>query len=103
MTSTPPETEAGSDRALTFLDWTRINNKALTIGGIIVLVAAAGFWFYTRSRQLQIANAERAFGSARQAVESGNLPLAQSDLQRVYTRYESTSAGVQAALLLAQV
>ena len=69
MTSTQPES-AAADRAQTFIDWTRINAKALTTGAAIVVVAAAGYWFYVRSKQIQAANAERAL-HAGQAVDDG--------------------------------
>jgi predicted negative regulator of RcsB-dependent stress response len=92
-----------ADRAQTFLDWTRLNSRALMIGASIVVVAAAGYWFYMRSRQIQSANAERSLLSAKQSMGAGNLPLAQTDLQKVTSRYGSTPAGVEAALLLAQI
>ena len=106
MTSTRPDTvaqSAAADRAQTFLDWTRINAKLLTTGAVVVVVAAAGYWFYLRSTQIQAANAERALMTAKQSMSAGNLPLAQKDLQNVYAKYGSTSAGVQAAMLLAQI
>lgn len=102
MTSTQPES-AAADRAQTFIDWTRINSKALTAGAAIVVVAAAGYWFYMRSQQIQAGNAEKALLQAKQSVTAGNMALAQSDLQKVFSRYESTSAGVEAALLLSQI
>jgi len=106
MTSTRPQTvaqSAAADRAQTFLDWTRINSKLLTTGAVVVVVAAAGYWFYLRSTQIQAANAERALLTAKQSMTAGNMPLAQKDLQNVYAKYGSTSAGVQAAMLLAQI
>ena len=106
MTSTRPDTvaqSAAADRAQTFVDWTRINAKLLTTGAVVVAVAAAGYWFYLRSTQIQATNAERALLTAKQSMTAGNLPLAQKDLQNVYAKYASTSAGVQAAMLLAQI
>src|SRR5215467_6095502 len=94
---------AAADRAQTFLDWTRINAKALIAGAIIVAVAAAGYWFYMRSKQIQAANAEKALSQAKQSMAAGNLALAQSDLQKVFTRWQSTPAGVESAMLLAQI
>ena len=91
------------DRAQTLLDWTRLNSQWLTIGGLVVVIAAGGYWFYTRSREIQARNAETALNNARQAMSAGNLPLAQSDLQQVYSKYGSTAAGVQAAMLIAQI
>lgn len=99
--TTEPQTAA--DRAQTFIDWTKVNQKALSIGAAVVVVAAAGFWFYQRSQQLQAAAAGRALLQAKQSISAGNLQLAQSDLQRVYSRYGKTAAGVEAAMLLSQI
>ena len=96
------ETASAADRAQTFIDWTRVNARALSIGGAVVLIAAAGYWFYLRSQQIQSANAEKALMNAKQSIGAGNMTLAQSDLQKVYSRYGSTTAGVEAAMLLAQ-
>lgn len=103
-TTTPPiDADArAAERAQTFLDWTRVNSKALTVGAAVIVVAAAGFWFYQRSQQLQAANAERALAHAKESLTAGNIPLAQTDLQAVYSRYGSTAAGIEAAMLLAQ-
>ncbi|HEX8943925.1 MAG TPA: tetratricopeptide repeat protein [Gemmatimonadaceae bacterium] len=98
-----PDTISAAERAQTFLDWTRINATALTVGAAVIVVAAAGYWFYLRSQQIQSANAEKALSNAKQSMSAGNLTLAQSDLQKVYSRYESTVAGVEAAMLLAQI
>ncbi|HVX38966.1 MAG TPA: tetratricopeptide repeat protein [Gemmatimonadaceae bacterium] len=104
MTSIRTDAEsAAADRAQTFLDWTKINAKALTAGAIIVLVAAAGYWFYLRQQEIKSANAEKSLLNAKQSLSSGNMPLAQSDLQKVWAQYGSTSAGVEAAMLLAQM
>jgi predicted negative regulator of RcsB-dependent stress response len=104
MPTSETETEfSAADRAQTFLDWTKINSTALMAGAAVVVVAAAGFWFYQRSQAITAANAEKALMNAKQSLSAGNLQLAQTDLQGVYTRYGSTSAGVEAALLLAQV
>ena len=103
MTSTTPEQDSATTTAQTFLDWTRINSRALTAGAAVVAVAALGYWFYARSKEIQAANADKALVSARESLDKGNMPLAQSDLQRVVSRYASTPAGLQAAMLLAQI
>jgi len=102
MTATQPQ-NAAADRAQTFIDWTRINARALAAGAAIVVVAAAGYWFYMRSKEIRAANAERALSQAKQSMSAGNLALAQSDLQKVYSQWGSTSAGVEAAMLLSQI
>jgi predicted negative regulator of RcsB-dependent stress response len=101
--TTPQEPQSSVDRAQTFIDWTKLNSRALSIAGTIVVVAGIVFWFYSRSRALQVANAERALANAQQSVASGNMALAQTDLQKVFSRYDNTGAGVQAAMLLAQL
>lgn len=104
MTSirTDPDS-AVADRAQTFLDWTKINAKALTTGAVIVLVVAAGYWFYLRQQEIKSANAEKSLMNAKQSIAAGNPALAQSDLQKVFSQYGSTTAGVEAAMLLAQM
>jgi predicted negative regulator of RcsB-dependent stress response len=99
----PPADSDAASRAQTFIDWTRVNSTALTAGAVVVVVAAAGYWFYQRSRQIQEGNAQRALLTAEQSMSAGNVALAQSDLQKVYARWGSTSAGVEAAMLLAQI
>lgn len=94
--------KSAADRAQTFLDWTRINSKALTAGAVVVLVAAGGFWFYQRSQQIQESNAQKKLLNAKQSLSSGNIQLAQTDLQSVLSQYGKTEAGVEAAMLLAQ-
>ena len=89
------------DHAQTILDWTAINSKVLTIGVAVIAVAAVIFWFYGRSRQIQQTNGQKALLNAKQSLASGNLQLAQTDLQSVYSRYGSTEAGVEAAMILA--
>jgi predicted negative regulator of RcsB-dependent stress response len=96
------ETASAADHAQTFVDWTRVNARWLTIGAVVVVLAAASYWFYLRSQEIQSANAEKALMNAKQSMSAGNQTLAQSDLQKVYSRYGSTPAGVEAAMLLAQ-
>jgi predicted negative regulator of RcsB-dependent stress response len=100
---TAAERATAADHAQTILDWTRINSKYLTAGAVVVVIAAAGFWFYQRQQQIEANNASRALMNAKQSMGAGNVQLAQSDLQNVYSRYGSTSAGVEAAMLLAQI
>jgi predicted negative regulator of RcsB-dependent stress response len=101
---TSPNTKlSAEDRAQTFIDWTRLNSKALGIGFLIVLVAAAGLWFNQQQQRLRAANAQKALLQAQQALAAGNLPLAQGDLQKVFARYGKTSAGIEAAMLLSQI
>jgi predicted negative regulator of RcsB-dependent stress response len=98
MTAPLIETEGWS-----FFDWIQANTRAITIGAAVLAVGAAGLWFYMRSAEIKRANAERQLNQAKQSLQAGNQALAQSDLQRVASRYKGTPAGAQAAMLLAQV
>ena len=91
----------GQERGRNLMDWLQVNSRLLGIGAAVVLVALAGFWFYSRSRQIRTVNAERSLALAQQSLASGNTNLALSDLQKVATRYEGTAAGTEAATLLA--
>jgi predicted negative regulator of RcsB-dependent stress response len=104
MTSirTPDDSEAGN-HAQTFIDWTRLNANALAIGAVVVLVAGGSYWFYQRSQQLRDSQAEKALMNAKESMASGNVALAQSDLQKLRARWASTPAGISAAMLLAQI
>lgn len=92
-----------ADRAQTFLDWTRINSRALTIGAAVIVIAAGAWWFTMQARQKRAINAGKALMQAQQSLNAGNAALATSDLQKVATNYSSTNAGAQAAELLAQL
>lgn len=90
-------------KAESFLDWFRINTRIVTIAAVVVAAAVFGFWFYNRSNVLKAENADRRLLAAKQSLNSGNLPLAQSDLKKVADQYAGTSAGAEAGMLLAQV
>ncbi|MEO7086907.1 MAG: tetratricopeptide repeat protein [Gemmatimonadaceae bacterium] len=96
-------TQGTTDFSQSFFNWTRANSRALSIAASVIVVAGAGYWFYMRSKQIQEMNAEKALNTAKQSMQAGNIPLAQSDIQKVYARYEGTAAGVQAGMLLAQM
>jgi predicted negative regulator of RcsB-dependent stress response len=83
-------------------EWLMLHRREVTWGVVALAAIIGGFWFYQRSQSLKAQRAESAYFQARQSAAAGNLPLAVSDLQKVVTRYEGTSAGTQAALTLAQ-
>ena len=102
MTTPTIDAPIEQPKAESFLDWFRINSRLVTIASVVVAAAAFGFWFYNRSAVLKAENADRKLLAAKQSLSSGNLPLAQSDLKKVADQYPSTSAGVEAGMLLAQ-
>jgi predicted negative regulator of RcsB-dependent stress response len=84
-------------------DWFDVNSKLVTGAVIAIAVVVGGWWFYTRSQHLKAERAERAFYAAEQSMAVGNMPLAESDLRKMITRYDGTPAAKQAVLTLAQL
>jgi len=80
-----------------------LHRREVTWAVVALAIIVGGGWFYERSQSLKAQRAEAAYFQARQSAAAGNLPLAVSDLGKVATRYEGTSAGTQAALTLAQM
>jgi predicted negative regulator of RcsB-dependent stress response len=101
--TTPPIDSHGRTRAESLQQWFILNSRILWIAAAVVVVAAGGTWFYARSNQIKAANGAKRLLAAKQSIGSGNLALGQSDLQKVAEQYKGTAAGVEAALLLAQV
>jgi predicted negative regulator of RcsB-dependent stress response len=99
----PKTTPAAADRGEAVLDWFRIRTRYLVVGGTFVAAAGLGYWFYTKWAQNRSARAEQSLLQAKQAVLQGNAALAQNDLQNVRRRYGNTRAGVEAAMVLAEL
>ena len=91
------------ERVDSLVGWLELHSRELMYASIGLLVVAGGFWFYRQSNERQAQSALTALSEAESAIAAGNLPLAQSDLEKLVQRYGSTSAGTQAHVLLAQV
>jgi predicted negative regulator of RcsB-dependent stress response len=91
------------ERSETFLVWAELHSRLLTGIAIAILLVIGGVWFYRKAHQVRARNASALLAEAEQARNAGNLPLAQSDLERVVSRYGGTPAGHAARLVLAQV
>ena len=83
-------------------DWIRTNGRSAGIAAGTVAVVALGVWLYTASENRKEAFASQALMQARGEAESGNLPLAASDLTRLAERFGGTRAADQAVILLNQ-
>jgi predicted negative regulator of RcsB-dependent stress response len=103
MTTSVTPQDPQANRVETFLDWFRINSRIVTIGAAVVILAILVYWFVMRQAANEASSAYRQLQVARQSLGQGNAALAASDLQKVVQRYGDTPAGVQAAMLLAQV
>jgi predicted negative regulator of RcsB-dependent stress response len=103
MTTSVSPSAPQANRVETFLDWFRINSKIVAIGAAVLVIALLTYWFVMRQAANEASSAYRQLQVARQSLSQGNVPLAASDLEKVVQRYGDTPAGVQAAMLLAQV
>src|SRR5258705_5526101 len=104
---TTPDTGAPTPtrkpKAESFLDWFHINSRLVTVGAVVVLAAVGGAWYYQTAKTQKLQNADKQLLLAKQSLAPGNanLPLAESDLQKVSDRYAGTPAGTEAGGLLA--
>jgi predicted negative regulator of RcsB-dependent stress response len=85
------------------LDWFQLYSKQAAWAAVGLVAILAGGWFYMRSQDLKAERAEKAYFTAQRTVVSGNLPLAESDLRKMVSRYSGTPAAMEASLVLAQV
>lgn len=91
------------ERAQNLLAWAEMHSRLLTVIAVAIIVVAGGYWFYTKSHEARARNAAAALQQAQLAVASGNLALAQSNLENIVDRYDATRSGKQARLILAEV
>jgi outer membrane protein assembly factor BamD (BamD/ComL family) len=83
--------------------WVRKHQKlALGIAGALVVVAL-GAWLVRETGQRRQLRAAEQLDQARNIAESGNLPLAASELQKVIETYSGTDAATEAVVTLNQV
>jgi outer membrane protein assembly factor BamD (BamD/ComL family) len=82
--------------------WVQANSKTLLMGLGGVALVAAGLFGYRYLSDAKVAKSSAALYAAQGPLLEGNLPEAQTQLQRVATTYAGTAAGQQATLLLAQ-
>jgi len=93
---------AFDDRTESAMDWARENAKPIGIAVAVVAVALVAWLLVRQYQNRQADAADVALNRARQSYSQGNLPLAQTDLRRVITRFGGSAAGSQATMLLAQ-
>lgn len=94
----PDTTEPGS-----VMDLLRKTSKPAGIVVALAAVAAGGYWFYRDGQQNAALRAERQLYTAQMALDQGNRPLAESDLQKLISTSGATPSGIQAAALLASL
>lgn len=103
MSTRPADPAFKPDRTESAAEWLVLHKQRVIMGVVAIAILFAGAWFYRRSSQIKSTRAESAYFQARQAMASGNAPLALSDLRNVTTRYAGTTGAAQAALTMAQI
>jgi predicted negative regulator of RcsB-dependent stress response len=83
-------------------EWVRENGRTALITAGLVAAAAVGTWLYIASEKRKEEFASQALMQARGEAESGNLPLAATDLTRLIERFGGTKSADQAVILLNQ-
>jgi predicted negative regulator of RcsB-dependent stress response len=83
--------------------WFRDRRKLRLAALILIAIGAIVTWFVIASNNRKEQFAARSLNQARAAAESGNLPLASSELQRLITTYKGTDAAHEAVITLNQV
>lgn len=103
--STEPASPFKEPKTESFMDWFHVNSRWVGVAAAAVLVAAVVAWYMPRAKLQKNENADRQLLVAKQSLAPGNanLPLAEVDLKKVADRYEGTSAGTEAAMLLGQL
>jgi outer membrane protein assembly factor BamD (BamD/ComL family) len=85
------------------MTWVRAHQKlVLGIAGAVV-VLALGAWVVMETGQRRQLRAAEALDQARNIAESGNLPLAASELQKIIETFSGTDAATEAVVTLNQV
>lgn len=103
MSTRPANPAFQPDRSESAAEWLVLHKQRVLMGLAAIIILFGGAWFYRRSGQIKAERAESAYFQARQAMASGNAPLALTDLRNVMTRYEGTAGAAQAALTIAQI
>jgi predicted negative regulator of RcsB-dependent stress response len=85
------------------LDTLSRHKRQITIGGIVVVALAGGVLLWRMSVNQKNDRAMSALTQATNSLYEGNRPLASTELQGVADRYRDTAAGVEAAMVLAQL
>ena len=91
------------DRADSFFAWVQGHVRQVAIAGVLVVAAGLGVWLWRQSQAARERNASIDLLSVSQTMQSGNVALAQSDLEKLVGRYAGTNAAAQAAFELATI
>jgi tetratricopeptide (TPR) repeat protein len=100
-TSVPPSTkppQTGAVESAPFLERMEKYRKPISYGLGALAVLAIGIWLFRETGRRKATAAAEALDAARSSFESGNLPAASTEFQRVIQAYGGTDAAYQAEL-----
>ncbi len=100
---TPTSQRPATPKTALGAPWYERHQRLLIGGGLGILAAAAIGYFIVESGERKEQFAARTLDQAQIAAESGNLPLASSELQKLISTYKGTDAANQAVLALNQI
>jgi len=103
MATTLTAQPAASSDSPRFIAWLQANRRLVLIGAGIVLAGILVAWFLVTARGRREEFATRALNQAQAIAESGNIPVASTELQKVIDTYGGTDAAVQAEISLNQL
>lgn len=90
-------------RMVEYGEWARRHSRAVTIGGILLLVVLAAGLYYVNHRASLESTATARLTELRQTVQSGNTALAIQDLESFLATFPGTDAADEARVLLGEV
>src|SRR5579872_5276415 len=90
------------ERSESIAEWARLYTRELSIAGAILVALIAVLWLYHYSSTQQLRRADEQLLTPERSLAAGNIPLAQTDLQRIISRFGGTPAATQAAMMLAE-
>lgn len=91
------------DRTESIFDWLHVNSRLVSIAAGVVAIVGVGGWLYTRAQAGKELRAAQTLQRAEQSMGQGNIPLAQTDLEKLISTQKGTAGAAQGAMLLAQV
>jgi outer membrane protein assembly factor BamD (BamD/ComL family) len=102
-TTVKPGTPGATEQKTDPMEWVRKNQKYLLWGLAALGVVALAGWVTVESGKRKERMAALQLDRARNAAESGNLPLAASELQKLIDTYRGTESAREAVITLNQV
>ena len=100
LTAQPQVPTSAGNRSLA---WAQANRKLLMIAGGILLAILVVVWFLSTAKSRREDFANRSLTQARNIAESGNIPEASTEFQKIIDTYAGTVAAQEAEIALNQL